>query len=316
MRSLVDSGALQHDRAALALRPRRRGRRAADGREGDPRARRPADPGMPRRADRGLGARPQLQPAAARGRRRRRGAPARAAARAAAARPAPAEPPLAAARVPLQARPDPGGRVPDDRRPRAAAPASRGGAVARGPDRARRRRARAARAPLARGRGRGEGRRLPDAGRRQGTPGVRARRGDRPLPRAAAAARAARRVAGGGARAVQARARAAHLDAVRRGERHVPARVRAVGARAPSHRRRWRRCGSRSSFVPNDPDPRSAIAWPNIQLCMQLFDRLVEAWPERTIVPSLAEHVGDRRRRPALRLPAARGPALVGRRRR
>ncbi len=44
-----------------------------------------------------------------------------------------------------------------------------------------------------------------------------------------------------------------------------------------------------TSFLPNDPDPRSAIAWPNIQLCMQLFDRLVEAWPERTIVPLLAE---------------------------
>lgn len=44
-----------------------------------------------------------------------------------------------------------------------------------------------------------------------------------------------------------------------------------------------------TSFLPNDPDPRSAIAWPNIQLCMQLFDRLVEAWPERTIVPALAE---------------------------
>ncbi len=44
-----------------------------------------------------------------------------------------------------------------------------------------------------------------------------------------------------------------------------------------------------TSFLPNDPDPCSAIAWPNIQLCMQLFDRLVEAWPERTIVPSLAE---------------------------
>ncbi len=44
-----------------------------------------------------------------------------------------------------------------------------------------------------------------------------------------------------------------------------------------------------SSFIPNDADPRSAIAWPNIQLGMQLFDRLVEAWPERTIVPSLAE---------------------------
>jgi ABC-type transport system substrate-binding protein/class 3 adenylate cyclase len=44
-----------------------------------------------------------------------------------------------------------------------------------------------------------------------------------------------------------------------------------------------------TSFLPNDVDPASAIAWPNIQLCMQLFDRLVEAWPERTIVPSLAE---------------------------
>jgi ABC-type oligopeptide transport system substrate-binding subunit/class 3 adenylate cyclase len=44
-----------------------------------------------------------------------------------------------------------------------------------------------------------------------------------------------------------------------------------------------------TSFLPNDNDPSSAIAWPNIQLCMQLFDRLVEAWPERTIVPSLAE---------------------------
>jgi ABC-type oligopeptide transport system substrate-binding subunit/class 3 adenylate cyclase len=44
-----------------------------------------------------------------------------------------------------------------------------------------------------------------------------------------------------------------------------------------------------TSFLPNDPDPTSAIAWPNIQLCMQLFDRLVEQWPERTIVPSLAD---------------------------
>ncbi len=44
-----------------------------------------------------------------------------------------------------------------------------------------------------------------------------------------------------------------------------------------------------TSFLPNDFDPASAIAWPNIQLCMQLYDRLVEAWPERTIVPSLAE---------------------------
>ena len=44
-----------------------------------------------------------------------------------------------------------------------------------------------------------------------------------------------------------------------------------------------------TSYRPRDHDPRSAIAWPDIQLCMQLFDRLVEQWPERTIVPSLAD---------------------------
>jgi ABC-type oligopeptide transport system substrate-binding subunit len=44
-----------------------------------------------------------------------------------------------------------------------------------------------------------------------------------------------------------------------------------------------------TSFLPNDVDPKSAIAWPNIQTCMQLFARLVVAWPERSIVPSLAE---------------------------
>jgi oligopeptide transport system substrate-binding protein len=41
--------------------------------------------------------------------------------------------------------------------------------------------------------------------------------------------------------------------------------------------------------MPTDADPHSAIAWTDIQLAMQLFDRLVEAWPERAIVPSLAE---------------------------
>ncbi|HEY8107546.1 MAG TPA: ABC transporter substrate-binding protein [Gaiellaceae bacterium] len=43
------------------------------------------------------------------------------------------------------------------------------------------------------------------------------------------------------------------------------------------------------SYVPQLGDPTRAGWWPDIQLCMQLFDRLVEAWPERTIVPSLAE---------------------------
>lgn len=44
-----------------------------------------------------------------------------------------------------------------------------------------------------------------------------------------------------------------------------------------------------TSYVPRVPDPSPAGWWYDIQLCMQLFDRLVEAWPERTIVPSLAE---------------------------
>jgi ABC-type oligopeptide transport system substrate-binding subunit len=44
-----------------------------------------------------------------------------------------------------------------------------------------------------------------------------------------------------------------------------------------------------TSYRPRDQDPRSAISWPDIQICMQLFDRLVEQWPERTIVPSLAD---------------------------
>src|SRR5205807_353992 len=44
-----------------------------------------------------------------------------------------------------------------------------------------------------------------------------------------------------------------------------------------------------ATYVPQGNDPGPAGWWPDIQLCMQLFDRLVEAWPERTIVPSLAE---------------------------
>jgi oligopeptide transport system substrate-binding protein len=58
---------------------------------------------------------------------------------------------------------------------------------------------------------------------------------------------------------------------------------------APEPRVATERVRVATSFLPNDLDPKSAIAWPNIQACMQLLDRLVEAWPERTIVPSLAE---------------------------
>lgn len=37
------------------------------------------------------------------------------------------------------------------------------------------------------------------------------------------------------------------------------------------------------------PDPFGSTAWTNIQLCMQIYDRVVEAWPSRNVVPSLAE---------------------------
>ncbi len=38
-----------------------------------------------------------------------------------------------------------------------------------------------------------------------------------------------------------------------------------------------------------DPDPSKSFFLQNIQLCMAMYDRLVERWPEATIVPSLAE---------------------------
>ena len=135
----------------------------------------------------------------------------------------------------------------------------------------------------------GQGHRLPDARGRPRAAGVRAGRGDRPLPGAAAPARTARRAPGDGAGVVQAGARAAHVAALRRGEPRVPARVRPVGAAGGVPGHAGGHHPGRVELLPNDPDPKSAIAWPNIQLCMQLFDRLVEAWPERTIVPSLAE---------------------------
>ena len=41
--------------------------------------------------------------------------------------------------------------------------------------------------------------------------------------------------------------------------------------------------------LPKQPDPPRSYNLPDIQLQMALFDRLVERWPEATIVPSLAE---------------------------
>src|SRR4029434_11268173 len=42
------------------------------------------------------------------------------------------------------------------------------------------------------------------------------------------------------------------------------------------------------SYVPRVFDPRDAGFWPDISLGMQLFDRLVEAWPDPANSPALA----------------------------
>ncbi|MGA8016464.1 MAG: ABC transporter substrate-binding protein [Candidatus Dormiibacterota bacterium] len=42
-------------------------------------------------------------------------------------------------------------------------------------------------------------------------------------------------------------------------------------------------------WLPGPPDPIGTNAWTNIQLSMQVYDRLVEARPGRTVVPSLAD---------------------------
>src|SRR4029450_14143437 len=106
----------------------------------------------------GVRAREAVRPAAARGGVGRRGRRAALPARAPAPRPGPREPSVARARVPVQARTDPGGRLPDARDRPAVRAALQGGGVARGGVRGTRGRGgRVARAPLAPGGGRGEG---------------------------------------------------------------------------------------------------------------------------------------------------------------
>ena len=199
---------------------------------------------------------------------------------------------MAAARVPLQARADPGGRLPDDPRRRTG-----GACIARPPNGWRRDAGRGGRGgpgrprpPLAGRRRRGQGHRVPDQGRRPGPSGVRAGRGHRALPGAAPAARGAGRARSGR------RWSCSSWPSPCTPRCGSPRRTRPTSGPSASGGRPPPCVGTPSatlrvatSFLPNDPDPKSAIAWPNIQLCMQLFDRLVEQWPERTIVPSLAE---------------------------
>ncbi len=147
-----------------------------------------------------------------------------------------------------------------------------------------------ARAPLAGGRGRGQGGRVPHQRRRPRAAGVRARRGDRALPRARSRSSERRGERREMALVLFKLALALHMS-LRFAEANDTYQRAFELLDAAASRRRAPTATLRvaTSFLPNDPDPRSAIAWPNIQLCMQLFDRLVEAWPERTIVPSLAE---------------------------
>ena len=147
-----------------------------------------------------------------------------------------------------------------------------------------------ARAPLARRRRRGQGGALPHARGRPRPAGVRARRGDRALPRAAADPRAARRAARRSRSCCSSsRSRCTCRCGSRRRTRPTSARSSYWTPPEPPAERRRDAARSRRASCRTTPTRRSAIAWPNIQLCMQLFDRLVEAWPERTIVPSLAE---------------------------
>lgn len=44
-----------------------------------------------------------------------------------------------------------------------------------------------------------------------------------------------------------------------------------------------------SQAIPNEPDPHASNSWVNIQFCMQLGDRLVEAGEHFNVMPSLAE---------------------------
>jgi class 3 adenylate cyclase/tetratricopeptide (TPR) repeat protein len=44
-----------------------------------------------------------------------------------------------------------------------------------------------------------------------------------------------------------------------------------------------------SPLVPGPPDILGSTAWSNIHIAMQVYDRVVEAWPGRNTVPSLAE---------------------------
>ena len=69
----------------------------------------------------------------------------------------------------------------------------------------------------------------------------------------------------------------------------------------------------RTTYVPRVADPTRAGWWADIRLCMQLFDRLVETGPERDDPAVAGRTLGDRRRRPACTGSICGRTRLVGR---
>ncbi len=172
---------------------------------------------------------------------------------------------------------------------------------------------RAARASLARRGRRGAGRRVPHEGGRPRAPGVRTRRGDRALPGALADPGASRRAPGDGARTLQARPRAPHVAALRRGERDVPASVRFLDATAPVAR--TGDCGAPRLIELPAERPRSPLRnrlaeHPALHATVRPAGRAVAGTHDR---PEPGGAMGDRGRRSALRFPSARGARVVGR---
>ncbi len=291
VRSLADVGALERVAGSWRFDHAVEVEVPADRREGDPGPHRPPGAGTAHGAHGGVGARPAVRAAAARGRHRGQRVGRAVPQRAAAARPPAREPAVAGAGVPLQARPHPGGRVPDPRRTGANEVAPQGRGLARGHVRRAARTRSPACSPTTGSPPRTRTRPSPTSRGRATEPG-RTTRSTRRSATTASCCRSSSAAASGGrsrSSCSSSRSRCTCRCASSR-------RTRPTSARSSTGRRRSRRPATPTavvrigtSFLPNDPDPRSAIAWPNIQLCMQLFDRLVEAWPERTIVPSLAE---------------------------
>ena len=211
-----------------------------------------------RARDRGVGARPAVRAAAARGRRAGRRA-ARIAPRAAAARPAPPEP-GAGPQPEYRFKPcaDPGNGVPDARsaeRADAASIARRRSGSSGATRGARGRGARPPRPPLARGRGREEGGRLPDCGpaTRRGSSTRSTRRSSTTANCSSSSKRRGESPVRSPSSSSSSRSRCIRRSGSPR--RTTRTRMRSITGQPVEPRRRDGRASVATSFLPNDVDP-------------------------------------------------------------